>query len=47
MHLGEWRHSLDHDEPCRVVDTEVPWSQPRSENHALMWLRCCATARGA
>jgi len=25
--VGQWWHSLDHDEPCRVVDTEVLWSQ--------------------
>lgn len=34
MRVGEWWHSLDHDEPCRVVDTEVLWSQAT----CLIWL---------
>lgn len=34
MRVGEWWHSLDHDEPCRVVDTEVLWGQAT----CLVWL---------
>jgi superfamily II DNA or RNA helicase len=34
MRVGEWWHSLDHDEPCRVVDTEVLWNQAT----CLVWL---------
>lgn len=34
MRVGEWLHSLDHDEPCRVVDTEVLWNQAT----CLIWL---------
>jgi len=26
MHAGEWWHSIDHDEPCRVVDTDAAQS---------------------
>jgi len=42
MDIGEWWHSLDHDEPCRVVDTEVLWNQAT----CLIWLpRRGATVR--
>jgi superfamily II DNA/RNA helicase len=34
MQAGEWWHSIDHDEPCRVVDTETLWGQAR----CLVWL---------
>ncbi|WP_375454027.1 DEAD/DEAH box helicase [uncultured Methylobacterium sp.] len=27
MQAGEWWHSIDHDEPCRVVDTDTLWGQ--------------------
>ncbi|MDC0740861.1 DEAD/DEAH box helicase [Polyangium mundeleinium] len=34
MHVGEWWHSLDYDEPCRIVGIEVLW------NHTtcVVWL---------
>ena len=34
MQVGEWCHSLDHDEPCRVIDAEVLWNQAT----CLVWL---------
>src|SRR5438132_1454017 len=34
MQVGEWWHSLDHDEPCRIVDTDVLWGQAT----CLVWL---------
>ena len=34
MQAGEWWHSTDHDEPCRVVDTETLWGQAS----CLVWL---------
>src|SRR5258708_16810656 len=34
MQDGEWWHSIDHDEPCRVVDTETLWGQAS----CLVWL---------
>ena len=40
MQMGEWWHSIDHDEPCRVVDTDTLWGQARS----LIWLPRLGTA---
>jgi superfamily II DNA or RNA helicase len=34
MQAGEWWHSIDHDEPCRVVDIEALWGQAS----CLVWL---------
>src|SRR5438128_2124783 len=34
MRVGDWWHSLDHDEPCRIVDIEVLWNQAT----CLLWL---------
>ena len=34
MRPGEWWHSLDHDEPCRVVETENLWQQAT----CVVWL---------
>jgi hypothetical protein len=34
VQAGEWWHSIDHDEPCRVVDTETLWGQAS----CLVWL---------
>lgn len=34
MRMGDWLWSLDHDEPCRVVDFEVLWNQAT----CLVWL---------
>ena len=34
MRSGEWWHSVDHDETCRVVDTETLWGQAT----CLVWL---------
>lgn len=34
MQAGEWWHSIDHDEPCRVVDTDTLWGQAI----CLVWL---------
>lgn len=34
MQAGEWWHSVDHDEPCRVVDIETLWGQAS----CLVWL---------
>ena len=38
--MGEWWHSIDHDEPCRVVDTDTLWGQATS----LVWLPGLGTA---
>lgn len=40
MQAGEWRHSIDHDEPCRVVDTDTLWGQAT----CLVWLPRRGTA---
>ncbi len=34
MHVGEWWHSIDHDEPCRIVDIDALWGQET----CLVWL---------
>src|SRR5207247_761976 len=34
MQVGEWWQSIDHDEPCRVVDTDTLWGQAT----CLVWL---------
>ena len=34
MQAGEWWHSIDHDEPCRVVDTDTLWGRAT----CLVWL---------
>ena len=34
MQAGEWWHSIDHDEPCCVVDTDTLWGQAT----CLVWL---------
>ena len=34
MQAGEWWHSIDHDEPCRVVDSDTLWGQET----CLVWL---------
>jgi hypothetical protein len=34
MQTGEWWHSIDHDEPCRVVDAYTLWGQAT----CLVWL---------
>jgi SNF2 family DNA or RNA helicase len=34
LQAGGWWHSIDHDEPCRVVDTETLWGQAS----CLVWL---------
>lgn len=34
MQAGEWWHSIDHDESCRVIDTETLWGQAS----CLVWL---------
>lgn len=34
MQAGEWWHSVDHDEPSRVVDTDTLWGQAT----CLVWL---------
>lgn len=34
MRAGEWWHSIDHDEPCCVVDTDTLWGQAT----CLVWL---------
>ena len=42
MRVGEWWHSLDHDEPCLIIDTDVLWNQAT----CLIWLpRRGATVR--
>lgn len=40
MQAGEWWHSIDHDEPCRVVDTDALWGQAT----CLVWLPRRGTA---
>lgn len=40
MQVGEWLHSIDHDEPCRVVDTDTLWGQATY----LVWLPRRGTA---
>jgi len=40
MQTGEWWHSIDHDEPCRVVDTYTLWGQAT----CLVWLPRRGTA---
>lgn len=40
MQAGEWWHSVDHDEPCRVVDTDTLWGQ----STCLVWLPRRGTA---
>ena len=40
MQAGEWWHSIDHDEPCRVVDTDTLWGQAT----CLVWLPRRGTA---
>ncbi len=40
MQAGEWWHSTDHDEPCRVVDVDTLWGQET----CLVWLPRRATA---
>ena len=40
MQAGEWWHSLDHGEPCRVVDTDTLWGQAT----CLVWLPRRSTA---
>jgi superfamily II DNA or RNA helicase len=40
MQAGEWWHSIDHDEPCRVVDTDTLWGQET----CLVWLPRRGTA---
>jgi superfamily II DNA or RNA helicase len=39
MRVGDWRHSLDHDETCRIVDLEVLWGRAT----CLIWLPRRAT----
>lgn len=40
MQTGEWWHSIDHGEPCRVVDTDTLWGQAT----CLVWLPRRGTA---
>ena len=40
MQAGEWWHSIDHDEPCRVVDSDTLWGQAT----CLVWLPRRGTA---
>ena len=40
MRVGEWWHSIDHDEPCRIVDTETLWGRTT----CLVWLPRRGTA---
>ena len=40
MQAGEWWHSIDHDEPCCVVDTDTLWGQAT----CLVWLPRRGTA---
>lgn len=40
MQAGEWWHSIDHDESCRVVDTDTLWGQAT----CLVWLPRRGTA---
>jgi SNF2 family DNA or RNA helicase len=34
MRVGEWWHSIDHGEPCRIVETDVLWGQAT----CVVWL---------
>lgn len=34
MQVGEWWHSIDHDEPCRIVETDALWGQAT----CVVWL---------
>src|SRR6266404_2934930 len=34
MHVGEWWHSIDYDEPCRIVETDAVWGQAT----CVVWL---------
>ena len=34
MQAGEWWHNIDHNEPCRVADTDMLWGQATR----LVWL---------
>jgi hypothetical protein len=34
MDVGDWWHSIDHDEPCRVVDIDALWGQVT----CLVWM---------
>ncbi|MEI8716331.1 helicase-related protein [Mesorhizobium sp. ISC11] len=34
MRVGDWWQSIDHDEPCRVIDTDTLWGQAT----CLVWL---------
>ena len=34
MHVGEWWHSIDHDEPCRIVESDALWGQAS----CVVWL---------
>ena len=40
MQTGDWWHSIDHDEPCCVVDTDTLWGQAT----CLVWLPRRGTA---
>ena len=40
MQAGEWWHSIDHEEPCRVVDTDTLWGTAT----CLVWLPRRGTA---
>jgi len=34
MHVGEWWHNIDYDEPCRIVETDALWGQAT----CVVWL---------
>lgn len=34
MQAGQWLHSLDYEEPCRIIDTEILWNQAT----CVVWL---------
>src|SRR5215813_176078 len=34
MHVDEWWHSIDHDEPCRIIETEALWGRTT----CVVWL---------
>jgi len=40
MRAGEWWHSVDHDEPCRIVETNSLWGQAT----CLVWLSRSSSA---
>jgi len=40
MRAGEWWHSADHDEPCRIVETDALWGKAT----CLVWLPRRSTA---